>query len=142
MGRSITLDGWPVDAPEAAEEREDNYKAWYERVKATATVKETPERAEHKDAGKPQISLVPPEAIIAIARVMMAGITERGYEPNNWRKGMPVVKLLDSAMRHILAHNMGIVMDDGPQGTGCPHIDCAATNLSMAIALIATGKGT
>lgn len=53
------------------------------------------------DSGKPRMSLVPPEAIYAMARVLTHGAGK--YSDHNWRKGFKWSRLLDAALRHIAA---------------------------------------
>ncbi len=51
-------------------------------------------------AGKGRFDLIPPSALIRLA-----GVYERGaekYGDNNWRKGMPFSRFVDSATRHLM----------------------------------------
>lgn len=54
-----------------------------------------------KDSGKPPISLIPRCAVEAEARVL--GFGAKKYEPDNHRKGFAWRRLIDAALRHVLA---------------------------------------
>jgi Domain of unknown function (DUF5664) len=51
------------------------------------------------DAGKVRLDLLPWLAVLEVGAVGTAG--SRKYDDNNWRKGMPWMRLVASAMRHI-----------------------------------------
>lgn len=68
------------------------------------------------DSGKPRVSLIPSIAIEKEGAVL--GFGEQKYASHNWRKGMKWSKLLDSAMRHIMALKEGEDLD--PE-SGLPH---------------------
>lgn len=55
------------------------------------------------DNGKPQISLLTRESLIAEARVFEYGAKK--YSRNNYKKGMKWTRLLDAAFRHLIAFN-------------------------------------
>jgi hypothetical protein len=58
------------------------------------------------DSGKPMPRLLPPSALLAIARVLTFGAKK--YSPDNW-KHVPGAKerYLDALWRHLLAYNSG-----------------------------------
>ena len=61
-------------------------------------------------SGKGRYDLISP---IAIRR--LAGICENGaikYAPRNWEKGIPMSRLLDSAIRHINQYREGLTDED------------------------------
>jgi len=51
------------------------------------------------DTGKPKIHLVPPDFIIAVARVLEFGAGK--YGKWNWQKGLELTRIYDSTMRHM-----------------------------------------
>lgn len=83
------------------------------------------------DSGKPPISLIPRQAIEGEAQVMAFGAGK--YGKNNWRHGIAYSRLIDAAMRHILAIADG---EDNDPETGLPHAAHARCCLAM---LMATG---
>jgi hypothetical protein len=56
----------------------------------------------HRDAqeGKGRFDLLPLDALTRIAKHYEAGALK--YGENNWKKGMPLTRYLDSAMRHLV----------------------------------------
>lgn len=55
-------------------------------------------------AGKGRFDLIPNEAL-----VRLAGVYERGglnHGDRNWEQGLPLSRMIDSAMRHIIQHKM------------------------------------
>lgn len=86
------------------------------------------------DTGKPRISLVPPEAIIAAAEVMGHGADKYDEDPDdpNWAKCDDPKRYYDAAMRHLLLHRMG--ERDDPED-GCSHLSHAMVDLMFMVAL-------
>lgn len=82
------------------------------------------EYAERKNTGKPQMSYVDMHCLSPCARVLEFGATK--YSRNNWKKGMPVTKILDSLMRHIGDLQDGKVIDDESKLAIIGHIQCNA----------------
>lgn len=77
----------------------------------TFTPVEGANSGEKFDAGKLRMSLVPPEALIEIAKVLTFG--ENKYpKRNNWRFGMAWSRPLDAAYRHINKWQRGEIIDD------------------------------
>lgn len=77
----------------------------------------------NKSEGKGRYDLLPP----AMLR-RLAGVYERGakiYAPQNWRKGMPMSRCLDSAIRHTFQFAEGYRNED--------HIAQAIFNLAALI---------
>lgn len=82
-----------------------------------------------KDAGKPAVSLLPPLALLSVARVMGNGAVK--YSPENWAKpGTPDAqgllsyrRIAGAAQRHILAWLAG---EDADPEWGEPHLAHAA----------------
>lgn len=69
------------------------------------------------DEGKPQMSLVPRKAKIAIARVMEFGAKKYGRD--NWRNCTDLRRYEDAAARHLDAHMAGELKDGE---SGMPHL--------------------
>lgn len=76
------------------------------------------------DQEKAPLDLLPPEALLAVARVMAFGAKK--YTRANWAQGINYSRLLSAAQRHILQFNAGEDLDPEVQES---HIACAATNL-------------
>ena len=53
------------------------------------------------DTDKPDLSLIPSEFFVGLARVFMYGTQK--YAKDNWRMGMKWSRMYNSAMRHVLA---------------------------------------
>lgn len=73
--------------------------------------------------GKGRYDLITPLALKRIADIYERGSTK--YGDRNWEKGMPLSRMLDSAIRHIFQHLEGMRDED--------HIGQAAWNLLSAI---------
>ena len=62
------------------------------------------------DVGRGRFHLIPPSALRHLARRFEAGAV--AYGDNNWLKGMPLGRLFDSMMRHLLAAAEGDDSED------------------------------
>lgn len=69
---------------------------------------------------KPALTLVPPVFVEGIAKVLMKGAQK--YARGNWMRGMSYSGVIDAMKRHIAAIERGEDLDDGPGGSGLPHI--------------------
>lgn len=90
------------------------------------------------DNGKPSISLVPPEAIVAAANVYGFGASK--YGENNWRDDLdkfPYSRHYNSIMRHMLAWHNG---EDIDPESGLPHTHHALTQMMILITCEMHGK--
>jgi hypothetical protein len=73
--------------------------------------------------GKGRCDLLPPLAILRLARHFEAGAVK--YGDRNWEKGIPINSFVDSAIRHILKYMIGAKDED--------HLCAAAWNLMCAM---------
>lgn len=73
--------------------------------------------------GKGRCDLLPPAAILRLARHFEAGAKK--YGERNWEKGIPISSFIDSAFRHILKYMQGLTDED--------HLVAAAWNLLCAL---------
>ena len=80
------------------------------------------------DQGKPDLSMIPYEALEEIAKVLMFGATK--YDKNNWKKGINSTRLAGAALRHLGKWCDGVDIDSESSEN---HIAHAATNLLMLI---------
>lgn len=92
------------------------------------------------DFEKVRLDLLPTEALESVARVLEAGA--RKYSEFNWRNGMTWRRPAAAALRHIFLWLRGHDIDDGPGGTGQPHIACAICMLLFLLTYILTGTGS
>jgi hypothetical protein len=82
--------------------------------------------AKKNDSGKPQLSLIPREALDQMARGFEHGAAK--YGRNNFKKGHKWSRCLDAAMRHITAFAHG---EDLDPDSGNNHIAHALCSLAM-----------
>lgn len=80
------------------------------------------------DGEKPQLDLIPAEAIIEIGKVLTFGQSKYGRA--NWANGIEVSRLLSAAMRHLNQFNSGEDLD--PE-SGLSHVSHAACNMAFLI---------
>lgn len=87
--------------------------------------------------GKPKLSLVPYEALEAIAKVREFGVKKYG-DPKAWYDNAKSMDFIEAAMRHIgkhmnshILHNMYEIDEE----SGLDHLDHALTSLAMAVAI-------
>lgn len=78
------------------------------------------------DYGKPDYSLLPPEAIDGVVRVLTMGATK--YGRRNWERGLSYSRLFAACMRHLWAWWRGEELD--PE-SGLSHLHHAACNIVM-----------
>jgi len=88
------------------------------------------------DLGKPRLDLVPPMALLEVAKVMTYGASK--YQVGNWAKdGSTYNRYYAACMRHMLQWQSGENLDCE---TDLNHIAHAASNLLFLLALILMGK--
>ena len=80
------------------------------------------------DQDKPRLELVPPKALIEVAKVLTVGAAK--YEDHNWARGFKWSRLYGASLRHILAHMGG---EDLDQETGLSHIAHAICGLMFLL---------
>lgn len=88
------------------------------------------------DEDKPEVDLVPPEAILALAQHYTRGA--RKYERRNWEKGMAWSRCYNSLMRHALAWMGG---EDRDPETGTHHMIAVAWNAIALFVYSVRGAG-
>lgn len=89
------------------------------------------------DDGKPDLSLLPPEALFAIAEVFTFGAKK--YAPDNWRGGFAYRRVFAALLRHLLAWLRG---EDKDPETGLAHLAHAGCNLMFLLTFVITKTGT
>lgn len=87
-----------------------------------------PTPATKHDNGKLPMSLVPPEAIEALAEVLLFGAEK--YGDRNWESGIEWSRLYDAAQRHLTAYLKGERLD--PE-SGKSHLKHALANLAFLV---------
>lgn len=90
------------------------------------------------DAGKPRLTLVPPEIITAIARVREYGI-EKYHKRDSWKQVAPE-RYKDAAYRHFLAYLKD--PDAVDEESGLPHLWHLACNIAFLIELEGISEST
>lgn len=87
------------------------------------------------DAGKPRAELLPPRALLAVARVLSLGAAK--YGADNWHKCRDPQRYVGAALRHVLAHMSGEKRD--PE-SGESHLTHAACCLLFLVELDERGQ--
>jgi len=90
------------------------------------------EPARRYDAGKPRFELIPPDALIEVAKVYEMGAEK--YDADNWVKGMSWRRVVGSMLRHTMSWLGG---EDVDKESGVAHMAHVAWG---ALTLIAYGK--
>lgn len=89
---------------------------------------ETKPQAKHFDDGKPDLSLIPYVAEVAMAQAFMYG--SKKYGRYNYCKGHELSQLIASAKRHISKFYAG---EDLDKESGVHHLGHAMVNLAMIL---------
>lgn len=92
-----------------------------EGLKKEGTVSET--GSLRYNTGKPQMSNIPPEFLLEMAKVMTMGAEK--YGKNNWKLGNKMSVPYDSLKRHLYSFVMGETIDDESK---CHHLAHLAVN--------------
>ena len=87
------------------------------------------------DSAKPNMHLLPHEALVGAAEVMTYGAKK--YAAHNWRQATTWNRYYDAAMRHLMAWQMGDDIDE----SGHHHLDHALCSLMMLSSLVKTQTG-
>ena len=90
-----------------------------------------PDQTIKADAGKPRLSLVPPEIIEAVGIVRTYGAVKYP-EPDSWRK-VEVSRYRDALLRHLCEYLRDPASVD--EESGLPHLSHAACNIAFLLAL-------
>ena len=78
--------------------------------KPFVSVEDAPTTGSKHDSGKPLMGAVPPNALLAVARVLTFGAEKYGRD--NWRQVVNAeTRYLDAALRHINAYQRGEAVD-------------------------------
>jgi hypothetical protein len=88
------------------------------------------------DAEKPPITLIPRAALEEEARVLHFGAVKYGRD--NWRGGMEWTRMLDAALRHIVAYTAG---ENSDPESGLNHLAHARCCLGFLIHYAEHGTG-
>lgn len=83
------------------------------------------------DLGKPQLDLIPVEALNALGEALAYGA--RKYDRANWAKGIQQSRLLAATLRHVSAYSSGQDLD--PE-SGLSHVSHALCNLAFLAYMI------
>lgn len=89
--------------------------------------------------GVPYFRQVPLEAIAAGAAALEYGAQK--YDERNWEKGLPWQQMIDSLKRHIDDFERRRDYDDGPNGSGLPHISLIMSSAMMLATSVIRGIG-
>jgi hypothetical protein len=89
-------------------------------------------KAKRESINTPKLPLrhIPPQFTEGLAAALLHGASK--YETSgqpNWMHGFSWEGVMDSLLRHLSAFRKGEELDDGPKGSGLPHLFHAATNL-------------
>lgn len=128
----IRPDAWDLGTIDTPPRREWGWTDGWD-----TTTEAAPDQIIKADAGKLPLTLVPREAIRAIARIRQYGVQKYG-SAENWRQVAPE-RYRDAAFRHFLAY-----LDD-PQGvdeeSGLPHLWHLACNIAFLCELEGYSNG-
>lgn len=95
------------------------------------SVEDAPPAGSKHDSGKPLMGAVPPNALLAVAKVLTFGAEKYGRD--NWRQVESAeTRYLDAALRHINAYQRGEAVD--PE-SGESHLAHAACSLMFMLEL-------
>lgn len=82
------------------------------------------EQALRYNAGKAEYSMLDLKCLEQCVRVLEFGAKK--YARNNWKKGMPTSKIIDSMLRHLACLLEGEVLDSESGLSHLGHIQCNA----------------
>lgn len=88
------------------------------------SVEDAPPTGSKHDSGKPLMGAVPPDALLAVARVLTFGAEKYGRD--NWRQVENAeTRYLDAALRHINAYQRGEAADPESGESHLAHAVCS-----------------
>ena len=88
------------------------------------SVEDAPTTGSKHDTGKPLMGAVPPNALLAVAKVLTFGAEKYGRD--NWRQVESAeTRYLDAAMRHINAYQRGEAVDPESGESHLAHAVCS-----------------
>lgn len=90
------------------------------------------------DGGKLRFDLLPPDALIELARVYTAGANNPSYGPRNWETGITYGRIFAALQRHSWAFWQG---EENDLDDGLPHMAHAAWNCLTLLAYSLRGMG-
>lgn len=88
------------------------------------------------DYGKPNLALLPSEALLEIAKVLDFGAKK--YTAHNWRKGFLYSRVASATLRHLYAWLRG---EDNDPESGLSHLAHAGCNILFLITFVVTKTG-
>lgn len=95
------------------------------------SVEDAPPTGSKHDSGKPLMGAVPPNALLAVARVLTFGAEKYGRD--NWRQVESAeTRYMDAALRHLNAYQRGEAVD---QESGESHLAHAVCSLMFVLEL-------
>lgn len=95
--------------------------------------------AQREALGVPYMRQLPLEALAVGATALEYGAMK--YADRNWEKGLPWQQMIDSLKRHIDDFERGRDYDDGPDGSGLPHICMIMAGAMMLSSSVVRGIG-
>lgn len=102
---------------------------------ALADVPQGTEGTKH-DSGKPEMALVPAEAIEEIAKAFTFGAKK--YSPNNWRRGFKWTRVGSALLRHVFSWLKG---EDNDPESGLSHLAHAGACICFLLTFVVTKTG-
>ena len=88
------------------------------------SVEDAPTTGNKHDSGKPLMGAVPPNAVLAVAKVLTFGAEK--YGRNNWRQVESAeTRYMDAALRHINAYQRGEAADPESGESHLAHAVCS-----------------
>jgi hypothetical protein len=115
---------WNVSGKTEANGAEDQLRKAFSQHSPTVQDETSDTYAMRFNEGKPQLSLLPLDFLSECAKVLEFGAEK--YARNNFRKGMPISKILDSLLRHVSAIQRGELVDPESNLPHIAHIQCNA----------------
>lgn len=84
--------------------------------------------------GKLRLNLIPPQALVSIAKVREFGVSKYPSEWG-WKDSVPQAALIEACKRHLLKIDLGEKVDSE---SGLLHLEHALCSLAMAVELSST----